>query len=272
MSQFDIVNKIALVTGGASGLGLQCAIKLLEEGARGVTLADINKVAGTKAVRDIEEKFGPNKAIFVYCNIQHKSDFENAFIKTIESFQNIDVLINNAGIFDDRCYEKEIGVNVIGVAHGMVLGVDKYIPKYRSGSEGLIVNVSSIAGINSFPFIPIYTGTKFAIHGMTLAWGDVFHYSRTKVRVVGVCPGATETPLLRNFAGLTLGPDYEAYMVEGLKLCPSQTPEQMANRTMEIIKKAPSGTMWVVEANMEPWKFELPNYQNIEKVSLDQVQ
>ncbi|XP_076273566.1 15-hydroxyprostaglandin dehydrogenase [NAD(+)]-like [Rhynchophorus ferrugineus] len=271
MPQFDILDKVALVTGGASGLGLLYAINLLEEGARGVTLADIDKVAGAKALEEIEKKYGANKAIFVYCNVERKSDFEDAFVKTIEKFQNIDILINNAGILNDHVYEKEIAINVNGVAYGVILGLDKYIPQYKSGPEGLIVNISSIAGVSPLAMIPIYVGTKFAVHGMTLSWGDSYHYNRTKVRVVGVCPGVTDTPLIQLMSGRNLGPVYQECLKD-LTNYPIQAPGQMANRMIQIIKNAPSGTMWIVEGNSLPFKFELPNYQKMKRIYLEEDQ
>lgn len=71
------------------------------------------------------------------------------------------------------------------------------------------MNVSSIAGIAPYGFVPIYVGTKFAVQGLTLAWGLPAHYERTKVRVVGVCPGSTITPLITDLPNRNLGPSYE---------------------------------------------------------------
>lgn len=90
----------------------------------------------------------------------------------------------------------------------MLLGLENYIPKYKSGSEGVIINVSSIGGVNPLGGIPIYTATKFALHGLTLAWGLPAHYDRTKVRVVGVCPGFTNTPLMAGYSNACLSQFY----------------------------------------------------------------
>lgn len=269
MPTFDIKNKVALITGGAQGLGLEYAKKLLEEGARGVTLADVNETAGEAAVVDIEQKYGKGKSIFVVCDVTNKQQYEDAFKKTVETFKNIDILINNAGIFHDKLWEKEIAVNVNGVIHGMLLALDNFIPKYKSGSEGLIVNISSIAGIHAYDVIPIYCGSKFAVHGMTISWGTPNHYERTKVRVVGVCPGVTDTDLLRNCVGLTLGEPYEAMRLKSLPDLIIQTPEQMADGMMTIIKKAPNGTMWVVEGGSKPFLFKIPDYTTMEKEYLE---
>lgn len=265
MVNFDINGKVALITGGAAGLGFRFAVELLEAGARAVTLADIDAHVGKKSVETIEQKYGKGRALFVLCNVVDKNQFEDAFRKTVETFKNIDILINNAGILNDGLWEKEVAINVNGVIHGMLLGLDKYIPKYKSGDEGLIVNLSSVAGIHPYDFIPIYTGTKFAVHGMTLSWGQPTHYARTNVRVVAVCPGATDTALLQGISNRNLGPEYEKLKEEGVTKLPVQTSEQMGKRMIEVIKKAPNGTMWVVEANSVPFKFEIPDYTTMER-------
>lgn len=103
----------------------------------------------------------------------------------------------------------------------MLLGLENYIRNYKSGQEGLIVNISSIAGIAPLPLMPAYVATKFGIHGLTLSWGAPEHYNRTKVRVVGICPGATTTPMLTEVANRTLGIAYEE-----LLNCVNEVPGQ----------------------------------------------
>lgn len=90
----------------------------------------------------------------------------------------------------------------------MLLALDDYIPKYKSGSEGAILNFSSVAGIAGYDVFPIYSGTKFGVIGMTSAWGTPAHYKRTGVKVLAICPGATDTPLSHNVPKSVLGPAY----------------------------------------------------------------
>lgn len=104
----------------------------------------------------------------------------------------------------------------------MLLGLEHYLPKYKSGSEGIIVNMSSVAGVGPLGCEPIYSGTKFAVHGMTLSWGLPCHYERMKVRVVGICPGVTITPILTDIDSRSLGPVYNEIRREEFKI-PEQT-------------------------------------------------
>lgn len=81
----------------------------------------------------------------------------------------------------------------VGTVNGIILGVNKYLPKYKQGSEAIIVNISSISALEVCSHIPIYGGTKLASLAFTRNWGNSEIYQRTKVKVVAVCPGDTKT-------------------------------------------------------------------------------
>lgn len=106
------------------------------------------------------------------------------------------------------------------------MGLEHYIPKYKTAEEGLIVNISSIAALQPTPFIPIYTGTKAAILGLSTSFGAEVHYERTKVKVIAVCPGVTDTPLIQNMANALLGEEYKKVFVEGLPSNPNAMRDQ----------------------------------------------
>lgn len=109
------------------------------------------------------------------------------------------------------------------MVNGVVLGMDKFLPKHKSGTEAVVVNTSSVAGIQGLAVLPVYSGTKFAVHGMTIAWGHDYHYCRSKVRVIGICPGATKTPLVTDMGSKTLGAPYETELKKNLGRLPYQT-------------------------------------------------
>ncbi|XP_066252498.1 15-hydroxyprostaglandin dehydrogenase [NAD(+)]-like [Euwallacea similis] len=269
MSIFEIKGKVALITGGASGLGLTYAKNLLQRGAKGVTLADVSSDLGKEAVKLLESEFGKNKATFIKTDVSNYHQLEEAFKKTLTEFDNIDILINNAGILNDSIWEREININVNGTINGMLLGLESYIPKYKSGPEGVILNISSVAGIAPFACLPIYVGSKFAVHGMTLSWGLKSHYDRTKIRVVAVCPGVTMTPLITEAYGRNLGPAYQE-LVKEIETLPSQMTEDIGPHVMTVIEKAPSGTMWVIEGGERPYQYTIPDrFDGANKVFLE---
>jgi 15-hydroxyprostaglandin dehydrogenase (NAD) len=103
---FEIKNKVALISGGASGIGLNYAKVLLRNELRAVTLADISDECGATALQEIENEFGPNRATFVKTDVTNLKNYEEAFKKTIEIYKNLDIVINNAGILNDALWEK----------------------------------------------------------------------------------------------------------------------------------------------------------------------
>lgn len=96
----------------------------------------------------------------------------------------------------------------------MLLAQEKYIPKHKTRSEGVIVNISSIFGLDAFLGYPVYSATKFAIIGLTKAIGNDAHFARSKVRAVVLCPGVTDTPLLDDAAQKVLNDDYGKMLIQ----------------------------------------------------------
>ncbi|KAJ8984318.1 hypothetical protein NQ317_012536, partial [Molorchus minor] len=229
----------------------------------GVAVVDINPGSGKTALSEIEKEFGSGRAIFIKADVTVFQEFEDAFKKTIEHFKNIDILINNAGIFNDAKYELMVAVNLNSVINGMILGLDKYLPKFKHNSEAVIVNISSIASIQGIPSIPVYSATKSAILGLTRAWGQPSHYERTNVRVVSIHPGFTQTPLIENLNGRFLGKPYET--ISTSEKWPIQNPDHVAKELVKVIKYAPNGTAWVVEGGERGYEYSLPDRATIER-------
>ncbi|KAF5299862.1 hypothetical protein FQA39_LY11399 [Lamprigera yunnana] len=232
---FQIEGKVALVTGGASGIGQALVIEFLNNGAKGVTIADINVESGTKLLKELQTKFGEKKVIFVQVDVSDKIQFEECFKKTIEKFNNVDILINNAGIVNEKLFEKMVSVNINGTINGTLLAIQNYIHKYKSGSEGVIVNVSSSAGVDPTEIMPLYTATKYAVIGLTRSFGTELHYNISNVRIFAICPGYTDTPIL-NFQENIL----------------DRRASDVAKNSMKLITTAGNGSVWLLEEHQPP--------------------
>ncbi|KAF5305620.1 hypothetical protein FQR65_LT07701 [Abscondita terminalis] len=249
---FQIEGKVALITGGASGIGLHYAIQLLKNGLKGVTLADINEELGKKALGDLGEQFGHDKVIFVKVDVTEKTQFEDAFKKTLVKFKNIDILINNAGILDDTKWEKEIDINIKGTVIGTLLAIQNYICNYKTGEEGVIVNISSIVGIHPTGLMPVYSATKHAIIGLTRSFATKLHYEISGVRIFAVCPGPTDTPLMNDMEAKCLRADYSEHFKEIKQSIVQQPPEDVARYVVDLIRTASLGSIWVVHNGEKP--------------------
>ncbi|XP_030649046.1 15-hydroxyprostaglandin dehydrogenase [NAD(+)] [Chanos chanos] len=189
--------KVAIVTGAAQGLGRSFCDILLQNGAR-VALLDVNEVLGKEVKDDFEKKYGPDKTQFIKCDVSKDEDFKDGFQKTVEKFSGVDIVCNNAGIVDEKNWEKTISINLAGVVRGTYLALD-CMKKENGGRGGVIVNVASLAGLGPLPPAPIYTATKHGVMGFSRAMAAVSELTGAGVRINILCPSFVSTDLLSTF-------------------------------------------------------------------------
>ncbi|XP_019638392.1 PREDICTED: 15-hydroxyprostaglandin dehydrogenase [NAD(+)]-like [Branchiostoma belcheri] len=189
----QLSGKVALVTGAAQGLGKGCAEAILERGAK-VALLDTNESAGQETAADFALKYGADRCTFILCDVTAKDQLEGAFQKVVDHFGGLDLVVNNAGILNEVQWEKCIDVNLVSVVRGCHLGL-RYMGKQNGGNGGLIINMSSVAGLYAFPS-PVYATTKAGVVGLTRSLGMDYKLGRDCVRVNALCPSFTTTAIL----------------------------------------------------------------------------
>jgi 3(or 17)beta-hydroxysteroid dehydrogenase len=190
-----VKGKVAIVTGGASGIGKATASLLAKEGAK-VVIADINEADGKKVAEEI--KGGGGKAIFVKHDVTSEGDWKGLIEKTLAEFGKLDILVNNAGVL----FAKEIkdtpleqwrwlmSVNLDGV----FLGTKYAVGAMKKSGGGSIINLSSLAGlVGTVDDTSAYCASKGAVRLFTLEFSKAGH--DYNIRVNSVHPGLTETPL-----------------------------------------------------------------------------
>lgn len=183
-------DKVAIVTGGSSGIGRETVLRFAEEGAK-VVIADINIELGEELAKE-----NPDSTIFVKLDASDPDDWENLKNITLEKYGTVDILINNAGIsmaksiFDITLdeYKRIVSINQISV----FLGIKTIAPIMKEKGYGSIVNTSSLNGMKAGA--PGYTDTKFAVRGLTKAASQ--ELAPFGVRVNSVHPGVIETPMV----------------------------------------------------------------------------
>ncbi|XP_046752277.1 15-hydroxyprostaglandin dehydrogenase [NAD(+)]-like [Diprion similis] len=254
-----IENKSVLITGGANGLGFAYAKELLQNGAARVAILDLKNSNGEEAEKKLNSLSGNGKALFIVCDVTKPEELEAAFAKTVKEFGGLDIVINNAGIMDDARWELEININLTSLARGTLLGL-KYMGKDKNGKGGTIVNVSSVLGLMPIEIFPIYTGTKHAVVGLTRSFARPYHYDRTGVRMLTVCPGAANTQLLTQCAGRTLDCVGLDVITQIMDAYPSISTDDAAKGMIHVIQKGENGGVWVVEAGKPPYEAEVPDY------------
>ena len=194
MSQLQ--NKVAIITGSASGIGRETAILFAQQGAK-VAVSDINEEAGQKVVDEIKRNGG--QAIFVKANTASAEDHQNLVEETIRAFGGLNIAVNNAGVGSEfskladvksEDWNRVIDINLTGVFYGM-----KYqIPEMIKANGGSIVNVASILGQVAFQGSAAYIASKHGVIGLTKA-GAVDH-ALDGVRVNAIGPGFIYTGLV----------------------------------------------------------------------------
>lgn len=188
--------KIAVVTGAAMGIGKAMAEILLKNGAQ-VALLDVNQTAGESLMEELNKQYGPEKTLFLSCNVETEEQIKAAFQKTAETFGGIDILCNNAGILDESTWEKTVSINLMGVIRGTYLALE-HMSKLRGGRGGVIINTASMAGIGPLPSCPVYTATKNGVVGFTRAMAVASVASGYGIRINVLCPGFVQTNLMSN--------------------------------------------------------------------------
>ena len=184
-----LAGKIALVTGGSRGIGAAIALRLAEEGATVAVNYNSNKAAADKVVQQINEL--GSKAVAFQGNVSSEADSKKLIAEIGKAFGKIDVLVNNAGVYEtlpiDGVTEQHIdyllGVNVKGV----ILTTTEALKNFADG--GRIINISSGAARMTMPGSSVYSATKAALDTLTRVWAQ--ELGERKITVNGVAPGTT---------------------------------------------------------------------------------
>ena len=189
-------NKIAIITGAASGIGKETAFLFAKEGAK-VTVSDINEEAGTKVVEEIKKLGG--EAIFVKANTANAADSENLVRETVRVFGGLHISVNNAGVGSDfskvadvklEDWQRVIDINLTGVFYGM-----KYqIPEMIKSKGGSVINIASILGQAAFQGSSAYVASKHGVVGLSKT--GALDYATENVRVNAIGPGFIYTGLV----------------------------------------------------------------------------
>ncbi len=197
-------NKVALVTGGGSGIGRAICLLYALEGAR-VVVSDIDESGGSATVSEI--KAGGGEAIFVHADTSRAEDNESLVGQAVSRFGGLHVAVNNAGIggpisptgeYPVEGWDKVIAINLSGVFYGM-----RYqIPAMLAAGGGSIVNMASVLGSVATRQSPAYVAAKHGVAGLTKA--AALEYAEQGIRINSIGPGYIRTPLLDSLDEATL--------------------------------------------------------------------
>ena len=230
--------KVALITGGASGIGRATALTFAREGAK-LVIADMNADGGQQTVHMITENGG--EATFVQVDVTSASAVETLISKTVETYGRLDCAHNNAGIsgggraptaeYPEATWHQVIAVNLTGVWFCM-----KYeIPQMLQQGGGVIVNTASVAGLIGGRGLAAYVASKHGVVGLTKT--AALEYAHQGIRVNCVCPGVIHTPMTAR--GLS-DPERRARIIASEPMGRVGTPEEVAETVVWLCSDAAS--------------------------------
>jgi NAD(P)-dependent dehydrogenase (short-subunit alcohol dehydrogenase family) len=241
--------KVALVTGGSSGIGRAAAIKFGERGAR-VVVANRREKEGEETVEMVKKAGG--EGMFVQTDVRIASQVENMVNQTVKKYGRLDIAFNNAGIggkmarlirMPEEIFDEVVDTNLKGVWLSM-----KYeIPVMQRQGGGVIINNSSIAGVSTAERLAVYSGSKHAVVAISNA--AAHEYGGDNVRVVSVCPGWIKTAMTEE---LRARKDADAFR-DNIPLKRWGEPEDVAEMVMWLASDAASfvnGGAFVVSGGM----------------------
>jgi len=190
----SLKNKVAIITGGAGGIGIETAKLFIQEGAK-VMLVDLNEDLLKAEIK----KIGSPNISYCVADVSKEMDVNKYVAQTLKEFQKIDIFFNNAGIegvfkpiadYPEAEFDKVIAVNLKGVW----LGCQKVIPKMEN--EGSVIISSSVAGLKGFPGLGAYVATKHAVVGIMRV--AALEFADRKIRVNTVHPGPVNNRMMRS--------------------------------------------------------------------------
>ncbi|MBM3672359.1 MAG: glucose 1-dehydrogenase [Actinobacteria bacterium] len=234
----EFADRVALVTGGGSGLG-QAACRLLAERGARVVVADVNDDGGAATVAQCKE--AGSEAQFVHADVTKEEDVIAAVAAAVDTWGRLDAAINNAGTTGpsartaDYTLEQWNGVIALNLT-GVFLCLKHEIPQMIKQGGGAIVNTSSGAGLMGFAGLPGYVASKHGVVGITRA--AALEYVKAGVRINAVCPGSTRTPMLEGFMGGD--PVIEKAMEQSAPIGRLARPEEIAEAMVWLLSDAAS--------------------------------
>ena len=230
--------KVALVTGGASGIGRASALAFARHGAK-VIIADTATGGGEETVRMIKEAGG--EALFVEADVTKAADIEALVDKAVATYGRLEYAHNNAGIegmvastadYTEEVWDRTIATNLKGVWLCMRYEIRQML---RQGG-GVIINTSSGAGLKGASDLPAYVSSKHGVVGLTRS--AALEYAKAGIRINAVCPGIIRTSM---FERLHLGdPQGEEKAVARIPLGRLGTPDDVANAVLWLCSDASS--------------------------------
>ncbi|KMZ00025.1 fat body protein 2 isoform X1 [Drosophila simulans] len=236
--------KNAVVTGGAGGIGLQVSKQLLAAGAAKVAIIDLQD--NLEEFVKLRAAHPTQSVMIVKMDVANKKGVEATYEEIAKTFGNIDIVVNVAGIFNDKDVQRTLLVNLGGIINS-TLSALPYMGKDNGGKGGIVVNMSSVVGLDPMFIIPVYGATKAGIINFTRCLANEKYYQRSGIKFVTVCPGATMTDMFTNFTEKIIFPETSDETYRILDRLNKQSAADVSRCILNVLEKDKNGAVYVIE-------------------------
>jgi 3-oxoacyl-[acyl-carrier protein] reductase len=226
-----LAGKVAIVTGASKGIGAGIARSFGEAGASVVVNYASSREGADKVVAQIKEAGG--KAIAVHGDVSKAADVKKLFAETKKAFGSVDVLVNNAGVYDfaplegvtEQEFHRQFNINVLGTILTTQEGLNHF-----SANGASVINVSSVASVSPVPNSVVYSASKSAVDTVTKALAK--ELAPRKIRVNAIAPGGVETEGTHKLG--VIGSDFEKQIIASTPLGRIGQPEDIAKLALYL--------------------------------------
>jgi NAD(P)-dependent dehydrogenase (short-subunit alcohol dehydrogenase family) len=234
----DLEGKVAIITGGTTGIGRDTAVLFAEHGAK-VAIAGRREKEGEETLALVRKAGG--EGIFVKTDVSKRADVQTLVTKTVDHFGRLDTAFNNAGIegkwasitqLSEDDWDAVIDVNLKGVWLSMKYEIQQML---KQGTGGTIVNMSSVAGLMGAPDAAPYVASKHGVIGLTRT--AALENAKKKIRVNAVCPAVIETPMAQRLFG---APDVHEFMVSEHPIGRTGEPREVSEAVLWLCSEKSS--------------------------------
>lgn len=184
------------LTGGAQGLGKSYVDALLSTGSK-VFFIDVDVGSGNKTQNEFEEKYGPGVVKFQAADCTDRTQLEEAFASAVKFLGHISLMVNNAGLLDEKKIEEMIQLNFLAVVRGTNLAAE-HMRRDKGGKGGRIINISSIVGLIDALVCPVYGATKQAVRSFTSSLALAPDIQQQGIEYGILCPSPAATNMFLN--------------------------------------------------------------------------
>ncbi|KAM7357437.1 development-specific 25 kDa protein-like [Cochliomyia hominivorax] len=241
---FDWSNKNVVYVGGFSGIGYQVCQMIMKKPIK--YLMVMGRMENVEMLKKLQTINSSAKVMFVQMNVAEYSSIVKAVKQVVDVVGHVDVLINGAGVLADKDIETTISVNLTGLINTTLIFMP-YMDKSQSGHGGMVVNISSVYGLEPGPAFSVYSAAKHGVVGFTRSMAHEHYYDKTGIVFLCICPGLTSTEMMmnkRDMNWLKWVPHNE-HLWEMVKDAQMQTPQECATNMMSVMEQPKNGGIYM---------------------------